>query len=74
MHDITWWRGIFEQCTGARIVDMWEMQSNDEAWADWLACDNPYAVGDRASMEAGSGKYLNFIGVVLEKLSTKVGM
>lgn len=74
MHDITWWRGIFEQSTGARIVDMWEMQTNDKAWADWLACDNPYAVGDRASMEAGSGKYLNFIGVVLEKLSTKVGM
>ena len=68
MHDMTWWRGIFEQSTGARILDMWEMQTNEEAWADWLACDNPYAVGDRASMEAGAGKYLNFIGVVLEKL------
>ena len=68
MHEMTWWRGIFEQSNGARIVDMWEMQTNEEAWADWLACDNPYAVGDRASMEAGAEKYLNFIGVVLEKL------
>ena len=53
---------------------MWEIQTNEEAWADWLACGNPYAGGDRVSMEAGAGKYLNFIGVVLEKLSTKVGM
>ena len=67
MHDMTWWRAIFEQSRGARIADMWEMETNEEAWADWLACDNPYAVGDRASIEAGAGKYLNFIGVVLEK-------
>lgn len=67
MHDIAWWRSIFEQSRGARIVDMWEMETNAQAWDDWLACDNPYAVGDRASMQAGAGRYLNFIGVVLEK-------
>lgn len=68
MHDMTWWRGIFEQSIGTRTIDMWEMQTNEEAWADWLTCDNPYAIGDRASIEAGAGKHLNFIGAVLEKL------
>lgn len=43
------------------------MESNDEVWADWLAQNNEYAVGDRRSMEAGAGKYLNFIAIVLRK-------
>lgn len=44
-----------------------EMESNEEVWADWLAQENEYAVGDRKSMEAGGGKYLNFIAIVLRK-------
>lgn len=44
-----------------------EMKSNDEVWADWLKQDNEYAVGDRKSMEAGGGKYLKFIKIVLRK-------
>lgn len=44
-----------------------EMLSNDEVWADWLRQDNEYAIGDRKSMEAGGGKYLNFISIVLRK-------
>lgn len=36
----------------------------EESWADWLACDNPYAVGDRRAMGEGAGKYMNFIFVL----------
>ena len=43
------------------------MERNEEVWADWLALENEYAVGDRKSMEAGGGKYLNFIAIVLRK-------
>ena len=43
------------------------MESNEEVWQDWLEQDNPYAVGDRKSMEAGAGKYLNFIKIILRK-------
>ena len=39
----------------------------DEVWADWLRQENEYAVSDRKSMEAGGGKYLNFIAIVLRK-------
>lgn len=67
MHDMDYWRGIVSQCRGAEVLSMREMESNDEVWADWLAQDNEYAVGDRKSMEAGGGKYLNFIAIVLRK-------
>lgn len=67
MHDVDYWRGIVSQCRGAEVLSMREMKSNDEVWADWLAQDNEYAVGDRKSMEAGGGKYLNFIAIVLRK-------
>ena len=43
------------------------MVSNEEVWADWLRQENPYAVGDRKSMGAGAGKYLNFVKIVLRK-------
>lgn len=67
MHDVDYWRGIVSQCRGAEVLSMREMESNDEVWADWLAQDNEYAVGDRKSTEAGGGKYLNFIAIVLRK-------
>lgn len=67
MHDVDYWRGIVSQCRGAEVLSMREMESNNEVWADWLAQDNEYAVGDRKSMEAGGGKYLNFIAIVLRK-------
>lgn len=67
MHDVDYWRGVVSQCRGAEVLSMREMESNDEVWADWLAQDNEYAVGDRKSMEAGGGKYLNFIAIVLRK-------
>ena len=43
------------------------MESNEEVWADWLRQENEYAIGDRRSMEAGGGRYLNFIKIVLRK-------
>ena len=67
MHDIPWWRAIFEQAEGAEIVAMEQMECTVQAWADWLACDNDYARGDRASIEAGALDYLNTIAVVLRR-------
>ena len=67
LHDLRYWDGIFRQAKGAELVELYEMESNEEVWADWLACDNEYAMGDRKAMEAGGGKYLNFIAAVLKK-------
>ena len=67
MHDVTYWSGMVGKCKGAEVISVTEMESNDEVWADWLKQENEYAIGDRKSMEAGGGKYLNFIAIVLRK-------
>lgn len=66
MHDVAWWKDMVSR-SSARVIFVDEMQSNDEVWRDWLACENEYAVNDRKSMNAGAGKYLNFIRIILQK-------
>lgn len=67
MHDTGYWAKTVGECRGADVICVEEMESNGEVWNDWLSQDNEYAVGDRKSMEAGGGKYLNFIKIVLRK-------
>ena len=67
MHDVSYWRNIVSQSRCSEIIEVCEMKSNEEVWMDWLVQENEYAVGDRKSMKAGGGKYLNFIKIVLKK-------
>jgi cyclopropane fatty-acyl-phospholipid synthase-like methyltransferase len=67
IHDADYWRDMVGRARGAETVFLGEMESNDEAWADWLKSDNEYAVNDRKSMEAGAGRHMNFIAIVLRK-------
>lgn len=67
IHDVEYWTKIVSRCKGAEVVSVKEMKSNEEVWADWLKQDNEYAVGDRKTMNAGGGKYLNFISIVMRK-------
>ncbi len=66
LHDADYWRSMVEK-SSAEIISVSEMESNDEVWNDWLKQDNAYAAGDRISMEAGAGKYLNFISIIMRK-------
>ena len=67
MRDPVYWAKTVGACRGAEVVCVEEMESNEEVWNDWLRQENEYAAGDRKSMEAGGGKYLNFIRIVLRK-------
>ena len=67
LHGAAYWRELVNCCRGAEVLEVSEMESNEEVWADWLKQDNEYAVGDRRAMEAGGGRYLNFIKLVLRK-------
>lgn len=67
MHDVRYWTDMVKQSRGFEVIEVSEMESNDEVWADWLKQENEYAVGDRKAMEAGAGRYLNFIKIVLKK-------
>ncbi len=67
MHDLCYWRDLLSQTQGAELLEIKETKGNEELWQDWLAQENEYAINDRKSMEAGAGKYLNFMKMVLQK-------
>ena len=67
MHDMSWWRNMIGRTSGVSIEGMRQMMCTREAWADWITCDNEYAQGDRAAVEAGALEYLNTIAVTLVK-------
>jgi cyclopropane fatty-acyl-phospholipid synthase-like methyltransferase len=66
-HSCDWWRELLGKSQKIEIVSISEMPDFDEFWDDWLACDNEYAVRDRPSMEAGAGKYMNFVAIIAKK-------
>ena len=67
IHDIKYWESIISKSKYSEIVSIYEMESNEECWNDWIQCDNEYAINDRKAIEAGACKYLNFIAIVLRK-------
>ena len=58
-HSIDWWKPKFE--TYLKDFQIAEMNCFDRAWNDWLACDNPYAAGDRLMIETDDGRFMNLI-------------
>ena len=50
---------------GERIesVKTWEMDCFAAAWADWLAANNPYALGDKEYFETIIKPYTCFVGI-----------
>lgn len=67
IHDIEYWKNIISKSKNSEIISIYEMESNEECWNDWIQCDNEYSRSDRKAIEAGACKYLNFIAIVLKK-------
>lgn len=67
IHDADYWRDVISATEGVEILAIEEMESNENCWEDWLATDNEYAVMDRVPMNAGAGKYMNFVAIALKK-------
>lgn len=65
--NIEYWRDIVSKSKMSEIISITETEGNEECWNDWLKCDNEYAINDRKAMEAGGGKNLNFIAIILRK-------
>lgn len=59
VHSIDWWKPKFE--SHLRDFHISEINCFQQAWNDWLCCENPYALEDRKMMEADDGKYMNLI-------------
>ena len=67
IHDVHYWRGVVSAAKGIDLLAVRQMESMDQVWQDWLRQDNPYARQDKKAMDAGAGKYLNFIKIIIRK-------
>ena len=67
IHDMAYWKNILKQSADSELLSVYEMESNEECWRDWLLCENEYAQGDKKAIDAGACRYLNFIAMVLRK-------
>lgn len=67
MHSVDWWKNILLKSSTTELISIGELNCHEASWNDWLATDNEYAVGDRASMNAGAGKYMNLIFFIVKK-------
>ena len=60
-------KNIVSKSKDSKIISIYEMESNEECWNDWIKCDKEYSINDRKSIEAGALRYLNFIAIILQK-------
>lgn len=67
IHDIEYWKNIFLKSNQSEIISIYEMESNEECWNDWLKCDNEYSKNDKKAIDSGACKYLNFIAIIKKK-------
>jgi len=58
-HSCDWWHNLWMLSDLVEIKECREMMCHDQAWKDWLACDNEYARSDIKMMEDEGGNYFN---------------
>jgi cyclopropane fatty-acyl-phospholipid synthase-like methyltransferase len=66
-HDMEWWRSLWGRSQLMTLTDTFAHTCHALAWEDWLACDSPYAIGDRAMMKAENGNYYATHGLIARK-------
>ena len=64
IRSLDWWKDLWSKAAGIEIVDVCEMRCHKQAWDEWLASSNPYAVEDIPMMEAENGQYFNTIQLI----------
>ena len=62
-----WWYELFSKNEGITIEKCESLKCHDEAWKEWLECDNEYAHHDIGMMKAEGGKYFDTIGMIIRK-------
>ncbi len=68
LHSCDWWYNLWKNCDSVSIQECKELKCLEEAWQDWLSCDNDYARRDIGMMEAEGGNYFNLVSIVATKL------
>ncbi|AXU63421.1 SAM-dependent methyltransferase [Clostridioides difficile] len=63
-HSITWWNKLWSESESVIVEKCEALNCHDEAWKDWINCDNSYAINDKKMMEVENGKYFNTISLI----------
>ena len=66
LHSLDWWKNLWSEVNGIKIIDSREMACCRQAWDEWLTSRNPYAVEDIKMMEAENGRYFNLVQLIAE--------
>ncbi len=67
-HSCEWWSNLWKTSDLVTIKECREMKCFNEAWQDWLSCDNEYARGDIGMMNAEGGKHFNLVSIIANRL------
>jgi hypothetical protein len=70
MHTCQWWRDTLEKSKLITLESITELECFDQTWNDWLYStgdSNEYSKSDKPAIEAGAGRYLNFVSIVAKK-------
>jgi cyclopropane fatty-acyl-phospholipid synthase-like methyltransferase len=62
-HTCDWWADLWKRSGQVTVKTSRDMDCCAEAWADWLACDNEYAIQDREMLKADNGDYFSVVEI-----------
>jgi len=68
LHSFDWWYDLWKTSDLVTIQECKELNCFEEAWKDWLMCDNDFARRDIGMMEAEGGNYFNLVSIIATKL------
>ena len=68
LHSSDWWYNLWKTSDLVTIQEFKELNCFEEAWKDWLMCDNDFARRDIGMMEAEGGNYFNLVSTIATKL------
>lgn len=66
-HSCQWWHDLWKMSELVGVKECKELKCLNEAWQDWLSCDNEYAHRDIKMMEAEGGKYFNLVSIIASR-------
>lgn len=64
MYSTKWWKKLWEKSPSIEVLECFSQTCHQEAWEEWLECDNLYAKQDIEMMKAEQGKYFDTIGIL----------
>ncbi len=68
LYSCDWWYNLWKTSDLVTIQECKELNCFEEAWKDWLMCDNDFARRDIGMMEAEGGNYFNLVSIIATKL------